>query len=88
MKALKSKSKEMEKEYFSKLSTEEKGRVQQSPCSYGDFNGNICPRCSTDKVHEQKLVKGCRMNGDGYGTYTKLCNNCGMFGTWDYDDHD
>ena len=51
--------------------------------------GEPCVRCSQKaKVKSDSVVKGCRMNGDGYGACFSTCSNCGFL-TWrSYDEAD
>ena len=48
--------------------------------------GSKCPRCSSEEIESNQFVQGCRMNGDGYGSYSKLCMKCGCFGLRYYDE--
>ena len=91
LEAIMSRSKELNSAHASTTSGE-RGQKLKS-CNFGDFyvDGKItCPRCSApaDKIEQERLVKGCRMNGDSYGAFTRLCSNCGMFARHDFDDHD
>ena len=92
---LKSKSKLLASAYEAKLTggSERAKFSMMKSCNYSDFykeGKHTCPRCAADadKIEQGKLVQGCRMNGDGYGVFTILCANCGMFATHAYDDHD
>eukprot|EP00741_Cyanophora_paradoxa_P020084 tig00021234_g19385.t1 len=57
-----------------------------------------CPRCGRQQATSgllakiearqqcHRVVAGCRMNGDSYGTIAFICSTCGLFTWWSYDD--
>ena len=47
---------------------------------------NVCTRCESTDIYSTRICAGCRRNGDGYGSYVYMCNNCGLFDWESYDE--
>ena len=46
----------------------------------------VCPKCQGEKIKEDRVVAGCRMNGDAYGTTVFTCDGCQWFTSFQWDD--
>lgn len=55
-----------------------------------DWHGSqrVCPRCGGTNLSNSEHVAGCRMDGDGYGTWIRVCNGCGLCDAHSYDQSD
>jgi len=46
----------------------------------------VCPICNDTNINFDRIVEGCRMNGDAYGTMVFNCANCKWITSFLWDD--